>query len=174
VPTETPLLIVTKDAGGAKWSELVDYNIYFFNSSVDSMMQVHYDASAVATTDINTVATAAGGFTIKPQDGVIAGEVHDCGDIRIEGATVDTDTAHEGQMFYFSNDEGDPLPDASRLATSNLGLFGALNFASGTPIRISATGRIGGQDVLLGTHVVQTFPGAVTALSLRGRRPYEM
>jgi hypothetical protein len=26
---------------------------------------------------------------------------------------------------------------------------------------------------LLGTYVVQVFPGAVTALSFRGRRPYQ-
>jgi hypothetical protein len=30
-----------------------------------------------------------------------------------------------------------------------------------------------GQTVLLGAHVIQTFPGAVTALSFRGRRPWQ-
>lgn len=57
------------------------------------------------------------------------------------------------------------------LGTSKLGLFGALNFVTGTPIRLSAIGKYQGKTVLLGTHVVQVFPGAVTALSFRGRRP---
>jgi hypothetical protein len=80
-------------------------------------------------------------------------------------------------MFYFSDDESDPLPDLERQTsdqgTSTLGLFGALNLATGTPTRVSATGVVNGQLTLLGTYVVQLFPGAVTALSLRGRRPFQ-
>jgi hypothetical protein len=178
VPTETPLIIHTSDAAGAGlWSDLYDYNIYFANGVVDAMNQVHYDPSAVASTDLNTVASAAGGFTIKTSEGLIAGEVHDCGDVRLSGAMVDIDQAHEGPMFYFTDNEADPLPDQTRgpggQGTSVLGLFGALNIATGSPVRLSAVGKYQGQDVLLGTYVVQVYPGAVTALSLRGRRPWQ-
>ena len=80
-------------------------------------------------------------------------------------------------MFYFGENEADPLPDKQRgpagQGTSKLGLFGALNLATGTPIRISAVGKHAGQDVLLGTYVVQTFPGGVTALAFRGRRAWQ-
>ena len=124
-----------------------------------------------------TIASAAGGFTIKADRGVIAGEVHDCGDVRLGGATVNTDYRPEGDMFYFGDNESDPLPDKTRtqagLGTSKLGLFGALNYPTGTPIRISAAGKVGSTKVLLGTIVVQVFPGAVTALSFRGRRPWQ-
>ena len=67
------------------------------------------------------------------------------------------------------------VPDKSRgaLGTSKLGLFGTLNLPTGQPIRISAVGKSSGQTVLLGTYTVQTFPGAVTALSFRGRRPWQ-
>jgi hypothetical protein len=176
VPTETPLIVKTRDdKGGSVWAELYDYNIYFANSAVDGNGVVAYDASAVAATDVNTVASAAGGLTVKADRGVIAGEVHDCADVRLSGAMVDSDLAHEGPMFYFGENEADPLPDQSRapqgLGTSKLGLFGALNFVTGTPIRLSAVGKHDGKTVLLGTHVVQVFPGAVTALSFRGRRP---
>lgn len=180
IPTETPLVIKTSDAGnGEQWAELYDYNIFFANSAVKSDATlgdvVEYDPAALAATDINTVASAAGGFTPRADRGLIAGEVHDCGDVRVSGATVDTDLPHEGDMFYFGENESDPLPDKSRgaLGTSKLGLFGTLNLPTGQPIRISAVGKANGQTVLLGTHVVQTFPGAVTALSFRGRRPWQ-
>jgi hypothetical protein len=176
VPTETPLIIKTSDAAGsAQFAPLYDYNVFFANSAVDATDTVTYEASAVATTDLNTVASAAGGFTIKPDKGLLAGEVHDCGDIRLSGATVDTDLAHEGDMFYFGENESDPLPDSTRgsLGTSKLGLFGTLNLPTGQPIHLSAVGKYQGQTVLLGTYTVQAFPGAVTALSFRGRRPWQ-
>lgn len=176
IPTETALIIKTSDAtGGTQWADFYDYNIYFANSAVTGADEVTYDPATVAATDINTVASAAGGFTVKQDKGLLAGEVHDCGDVRVAGATVDTDLAHEGDMFYFGENESDPLPERSRGAkgTSKLGLFGTLNLPTGQPIRISALGKVNGQTVLLGTHTVQTFPGAVTALSFRGRRPWQ-
>ena len=176
IPTETPLIVKTSDAGdGSQWAALYDYNVFFANASVKAGSEVDYDPAAVAATDINTVASAAGGFTVRADKGLLAGEVHDCGDVRLSGATVDTDVAHEGDMFYFGENESDPLPDKSRatLGTSKLGLFGTLNLPTGQPIHISALGRSGGQTVLLATHTVQTFPGAVTALSFRGRRPWQ-
>jgi hypothetical protein len=198
VPTETPLIIKTSDNSMGStpyWAELYDYNIYFSNSLACATDPVtgtstppkgtpcvsadgttaQYDVSAVAATDVNLVATTAGGFTVAPDKGVLAGEIHDCGDVRLSGATIDTDATHDGPMFYFGTDETNPLPDQTRaqagLGTSTLSLFGALNFAVGTPIRISAVGMWNGQDTLIGTYVIQVFPGAVTALSLRGRRP---
>ncbi|HEX7663358.1 MAG TPA: hypothetical protein VF407_02555, partial [Polyangiaceae bacterium] len=193
VPTETKLIIKTSDATGARqWSDLYDYNIYISNGAVTTTSTVpgtgvagfptsgsfaYYDASCVAATDVNTVASAAGGLTVKPDKGVIAGEVHDCGDVRVSGATVDTDAAHDGPLFYFNDNESDPTPDQSRgpagAGTSDLGLFGALNLATGTPIHVSAVGKSSGSTVLLGTMTVQVFPGAVTALSFRGRRPWQ-
>lgn len=177
VPTETPLIVKTSDssATGGAWAALYDYNVYFSNGVVAAGDEVAYEPAAVAATDINTVASAAGGLTVKQDKGLLAGEVHDCGDVRLSGATVDTDVPHEGDMFYFGENESDPLPDTRRGAqgTSKLGLFGTLNLPTNTPIRISALGKVGGQTILLGTYTVQTFPGAVTALSFRGRRPWQ-
>ncbi len=177
VPTETPLIIKTSDASGSatQWSDLYDYNVYISNTVVAADNSAKYDPSCVASTDVNTVASAAGGFTIDPTKGVLAGEVHDCGDVRLAGAMVDTDVAHDSDVFYFGENEANPLPDKSRssLGTSHLGLFGMLNISAGTPIKISAVGLVGGKTELLGTYTVQTFPGAVTALSFRGRRPYQ-
>jgi hypothetical protein len=194
VPTETPLVIETSDAGMNLWSTLYDYNIYFSDTSTcvpgggpcvsaagtadGGGWTTNYDVTTVAPADISTAANAAMGAMADPTKGVLAGEVHDCGDIRVSGANVDTDQAHLGPMFYFGTNEADPLPDSSRATsdegTSDLGLFGALDMPVGVPIRVSAIGNVNGQDTLLGTNVVQAFAGpAVTAISLRGRRPYQ-
>jgi hypothetical protein len=174
VQTETPYVLRTQDAGSGKWATLYDYNVFFSNADVQNG-QVSYDATAVAGEDLNTV-TGTVGLTLQPNTGLLAGEVHDCSDIRLSGATIETSVAHEEQMFYFNSDESDPVPDEEQLDTSDLSLFGAFNLQTGVPIRISATAKDpnnAGQFLMLGTYVVQVYPGAVTALALRGRRPWQ-
>ncbi|HEY1694573.1 MAG TPA: hypothetical protein VGG39_20525 [Polyangiaceae bacterium] len=174
VPTETPLVIKTSDGGSGQWATLYDYNIYFKNSDVQNG-QVSYDATAVAGPDLQTVAATVG-LTVQPGMGLLAGEVHDCSDIRQFGATVETSAAHQGALLYFTEDESSPLPSLEAKDTSHLGLFGALNMQPGAPIRVSAVGQDPsnpGQFLMMGTYVVQVYDGAVTAISLRGRRPWQ-
>ncbi|HEY3822875.1 MAG TPA: hypothetical protein VGL81_37175 [Polyangiaceae bacterium] len=174
VPTETPLVIVTSDGGSNQWATLYDYNIYFKNSDVQGGM-VSYNATAVAGPDLSTV-TGTLGLTLQNGMGLLAGEVHDCSDIRLFGATVETTGSHEGPLVYFTEDESDPLPTYEAHDTSHLGLFGAINMQPGMPIRVSAVGEDpanAGQFLMLGTYVVQVYTGAVTAVSLRGRRPWQ-
>jgi hypothetical protein len=181
VPTETPLVIRTSDAGGAQWATLYDYNIYFKNGDVQGG-KVSYDATAVAGPDLATVAGTVG-QTVQANMGLLAGEVHDCSDIRLFGATVETSQTHQGPMFYFTDDESSPLPSLQASDTSHLGLFGALNLGPGKPIRVTSVGQCpagapasvcsSGDNVMLGTYVVQVYAGAVTAVALRGRRPWQ-
>lgn len=181
VPTETPLIIHTSDANNAgKWYDFYDYNVYVSNASLQSgdagAQTASYDTTAVGTTDPGTV-TSVIGTSVSSAKGLLAGEVHDCGDVRLSGATVNTDVKGETDMFYFGDDETNPLPDLQRVpegyGTSQLGLFGALNFSPGTPIHISAVGLQNGQRKLVGEYTVQVYAGAVTGLSIRGRRPYQ-
>ncbi len=172
VPTETPLVIKTSDALSADtWSDLYDYNFYIPDSDVTGGVY-SYDASCLASSDIGVVAAAAG-LTPDPTKGLLAGEVHDCGNVRLEGATVNTDQPHDGQIWYFTSDEADPLPDQSATSSSVLSLFGGFNLPVGTPIRLSAVGESQGATVLLGTDTIQAFAGAVSVLTFHGRRPYQ-
>ncbi len=180
IPTETSLIVKTSDALGVqRWNDFYDYNIYFANSAVGTgdagAATVYYDTTAVGTTDPATVTTIVGTSPV-PSKGLLAGEVHDCGDVRLSGATVNTNVRAQTDLFYFVEPESNPLPNLQRLAsegTSNLGLFGAMNFDPGVPIHISAVGLVNGQRKLVGAYTVQVFAGAVTGLSLRGRRPYQ-
>jgi hypothetical protein len=193
VPTEKPLVIMTSDATGSGfWADSYDYYVYFSDDSTCaadggpcvssrglSGWTTRYDATAVAMADIVGLAgSTAGNITLDPTEGIIVGEVHDCGDIRISGATVDTGIQHLGPLFYFDGDEANPLPDETRSVddegTSALGMFGALDLPAATPIRVSAIGIFEGRDTLLGTAVVQTYAGpSLTAITLRGRRPFQ-
>jgi hypothetical protein len=174
IPTETPLVLKTSDAGGMQWATLYDYNVYFSNSDAMSG-SVSYDAEAVAGPDLTTVAQTVG-QTIQPGMGLLAGEVHDCTDVRLGGATVASNASNNPQVYYFTSDESNPLPSLSQTDTSTLGLYGFINVPTGTPVRVSAVAQDpanAGQYLMLGTYNVQVYSGAVTALVLRGRRPWQ-
>jgi hypothetical protein len=174
VPTNTPLVIKTSDAGSQQWATLYDYNIYFSSSDVQGGM-VSYDAEAVAGPDLTTVAETVG-QTIQPNMGLLAGEVHDCSDVRVSGATVSSNAPNSPTTYYFTNDESNPLPSLEQTDTSVLGLYGFINVPTGSPVRVSAVAQdpvAAGQYLMLGTYTVQVYPGAVTALVLRGRRPWQ-
>ncbi len=190
VPTETPLVIQTSDAGSHIWSTLYDYDVYFSDAATCTTTPpgapcvnaagtaTNYDVTAVAPGDITLAASVAGGFTVASTEGVIAGEVHDCGDIRLSGANVGVDQTHTGPIIYFGTDadpdESDPTPNQSQTSTSPLGLYAGLDFEVGVPIKVSAIGNYAGKDTLLGTAVVQAYAGpSVTAITLRGLRPFQ-
>ena len=182
VPTETALVIKTSDATGTgKWATVYDYNIFFSNSSLmtpdgGGAAEATYLATAAEATDLGVV-TGTVGISPQAADGMLAGEVHDCGDVRLSGATVGVTVPPQGRLFYFTSDEGNPIPDQQAHVTSELGLFGGVNFPAGKPVRVTAMGEdpaSAGKFLLVGTYVVQVYPGAVTALALRGRRPWQL
>jgi hypothetical protein len=179
VPIGTPLVIETSDAiGDGTWSNLYEYNVYFSGPTCaldGGGSCVSYDVTAVTMADIEALAEPLG---LDPSTGVLAGEVHDCGNVRVSGANVDTDQPHIGAMLYFGNTEANPLPDPSRSAqdfgTNDLGRFAAFNFTAGIPIRVSAIGNAADcHDTLIGTNVVQAFPASMTWLTMRGRADYQ-
>jgi hypothetical protein len=186
VPTETPLVLHTSDGNGARmWGDLFEYGIYLRNADVQNGT-VSYNATAVTTSDAAALAAMAN-QSADPHQGVLVGEVHDCNNLRLAGASVETDQPHTGPLLYTSGDEANP---ALTLAsdTSRLGSFVALNLPPSVPIRVTAVGQCPSGDAsgpalpgctaggftMLGTYVVQVFPSAVTLLSLRGRRPWQL
>jgi hypothetical protein len=133
-----------------------------------------HDVRVVAIGDYSLIPTTAIGRTLTSGHGAIAGEVHDCGDVRISGAFVDV-SAPRSDVGYFTDVEDAPLPDPGRTkdGTSTLGLYAAYDMAPG-PVRVSATGSIGGQLTNLGYFDVRVFPDAVTAVTFRGMRPFQV
>jgi hypothetical protein len=168
VPTETDLVILTS---GDLWAPLYEYNNYIPSSEVTNGTWSH-DVRALASDDYSAIPQAAIGASIMPGNGAIAGEVHDCGNVRLSGATVDTNVYREG-LTYFDSDEASPLPDTSASATSDLGLYAAFDLAPG-PASVAALGLVDGKITTVGYYPARIFANAVTAVTFQGVRPWQV
>ncbi len=179
VPTETPLIVRTTATGSAGWMPLYDYNIVARNSALvaptngATQSAFDYDVQALGNDDYGSILRAA--YSRPPVGGqsAIAGEVHDCGDVRIKWATVGMWPRDPLGLFYLSDVEDNPLPSAGLTSTAGMGLYAAGGINPG-PYTVAALGTWQGKTVSLGTYTVQTFPDSVTAISFRGLRPWQV
>ena len=168
VPTETELLVKTY---GDLWAPLYEYNVYVPNDEATGDMFVK-DVRALAKDDYNTIAQVAIGASITATHGALAGEVHDCGDVRLSNAVVDVDVVKK-KTVYFTSDEEHPLPDQQADGTSVLGLYAAIDIKEG-PVTVSAVGLVGGKATTIGFFEARVFPDSVTSVTFRGLRPFQM
>lgn len=171
VPTETELVIRTGDPAGAtvpRWSTVYEYNLFIRNEQVVAG-EFEKDVRALAKDDYGTIAQAALGTTIKPGNGAIAGEIHDCEDKRLRNAVVDIDS-QKGIVTYFSDVEDAPLPNLAAKGTSTLGLYAAIDVKPG-PVTLAAAGLLNGEVVTTGFYRARIFPDSVTSVTFRGLPP---
>jgi hypothetical protein len=192
IPTETPLIVRTTGDTGL-WNPLYTYNFMVLNGDVqtgapamgacgDTPMGPRYEyrARVLSHSDYGSIPITAGlASGIPAGHGALAGEVHDCTDVRVEWAQVGVlagDPAHPsaiGSRVYFNNIADNPLPNVSQTqGTSLLGLYAALDVAPG-PVNVAAIGYVGGQQVSLGWYRARIFPDAVTGITLRGIRSFQ-
>jgi hypothetical protein len=175
VPTET-LLALRTSGNPALWKPLVLYNLYFENAEVENG-RVYYEARVLSTDDYRTIPAAAGmPAGVTPGNGALAGEVHDCGDVRLSFAQVGTDPGPPSpfRITYFNENPDHPLPVSSRTeGTSVLGLWASLNLPPG-PARVSALGFTDGGMVSLGWFDLCVFADTVSAVTLRGPPPQQV
>jgi len=169
VPTETELAIKTE--GAPTWAPLIQYNIFIRNNQVMNGSYT-YDVRALAAEDYTAIPAASIGGPVTAGHGVLAGEVHDCGDVRLIGAVADI-SQFRVKALYFGSDEQSPLPDLSAESTSTLGLYAAFDVKPG-PVTVAAMGKLNGQDVALGIHHVQIYPDSVTSVTFKGLQPYQL
>lgn len=184
--SETPLIIQTSGDVGL-WSSLYTYNFVVLNDEIDSSApppgacmgtptgpRYEYRARVLARADYQSIPLTAGlAGGIRPGNGAIAGEVHDCADVRLEYATVGV-TGNPLAKVYFNDIADNPLPSVARTqGTSLLGLYAGLDIAPG-PVDIAAIGYVDGQRVSLGWYRARIFPDAVTAVTLRGIRAHQI
>ncbi|MEZ4440917.1 MAG: hypothetical protein R3B72_17600 [Polyangiaceae bacterium] len=167
VPTETELLIVSEGTG---WAPLYEYNVYLANDDIVGGV-VQKDVRALAQDDYQLIPQTAIGKNIESGNGAIGGEVHDCDDVRLINAIVDIDKSRV--LTYFTDDEVSPLPDVSATSTSTLGLYSALDVKPG-PVYVAAAGVLDGKLVGAGFFKARVFAGAVTSVTFRGLRPFQL
>lgn len=168
IPSETELMVKTD---GALWAPLYEYGLFIPNSEVVGG-KFEKDVRALDQTDYSTIAQAALGKTITPGNGAIAGEVHDCGDVRLLNAVVDVDRP-KFALTYFTDNEDDPLPNLSAKGTTTLSLYSALDIEEG-PITVAAAGVKDGALYGLGIFRARIYPDAVTSFTFRGVRAFQV
>lgn len=193
VPTETELLVVTEaDAADSTarmlWShKIYDYNVMFRNSEINGEMapamipgtrRVRFNARVISNGDWQSIpATSALTEGIRPGRGALAGEVHDCDDVRLANATVESSPrrAWDGPVVYFSDNDTNPLPDLSRgnSGTSLLGTYALLDMEPGLVTVAAAGYDASARLVHLGSFRARVFPDSVTIVTFRGMRPWQ-
>jgi hypothetical protein len=193
VPTETPLIVRTQgdpsDPTAARdlWAHpLVDYTLPIRNRDIMPApattgitgAAIKIRPRVLSNADWSTIpstATLTGGIPMG--QGALAGEVHDCDDVRLSNATVYAAPAPNfSNTIYFSDNETNPLPDLSRLTrgTSILGLYAMLSMNPGQ-VRVAAVGYDPtGNLVHVGSYTAQVFANSVTVVTMRGVLPWQV
>jgi hypothetical protein len=189
IPTNTKLVIRVTGPSGASdtnWATTVSFNIFLSTNdractsvsdtdcldksdAANPKYQLNVSAlSASDYTNIPVISGLSGGITSG--EGGVAGEVHDCDNIRVDNVEVVT-TPLADRLTYFNGNPIMTLPDASRAAvgTDRLGLFAALNEKPGA-VHVEAGGETaaGGALTSFGTIDAFVYANAVTIVNVNG------
>jgi hypothetical protein len=183
VPINTELVVKTSGAG---WTDFYAYNLFIGEGdpAYDAAKGTYtYNVRALAEDDYSTIPQAAIGKPPTSGYGIIGGEVHDCDNVRLQNARVDLSLPRLA-LEYFNADEDNPLPEGSRrtIGTGRTALYAAFDIQVSGPegsfARVAGTGLVkdGDKDKLvsLGYFDVRVYPDAVTSVSLRGLRPFQV
>lgn len=174
IPTEKPLIVKTSESvADAGWFPLYDYNVAARNTELNATGEYEFNVRALGNDDYASILKSA--YSQPPQAGesAIAGEVHDCGDVRLSNATVSIAPKARYSLVYLSEEEDNPLPDSARTATGKLGLY-AVGGAKPGIYQVSGTGLLDGKVHALGSYKVSTFENSVSVYTFRGLRPWQV
>jgi hypothetical protein len=189
MPTNTRLVIRVTGASGNSdtvWATTVAFNVFLSTSdractslsdtdcldlsdAANPRYQLNVSAlSAADYVNIPVISGLAGG--ISSGQGAVAGEVHDCDNIRVANVEVGT-TPIADRSTYFNGDPVKTLPDSSRAAfgTDRLGLFAALNVKPGL-VQVEAAGikAVGDPLISFGSFDAFVYPNTVTLVNING------
>ncbi len=182
VDTNTPLIIKTSQAGGGSlWKDMLSFNIWFFDDEIGEdggiADHVYYKARVLSVDDWRNIPVAAGDTSgIASGYAAVAGEVHDCSNVRMSFAMAGT-FPEANTLTYFNGVEEHLYPDLMRSnhGTNIDGLYASIEMeadAAGSPVFISALAQVAGVGVVsLGWQKAFVYPETLTSVTLRGTRP---
>lgn len=187
IPTHTPLTMVVKHPTDTTVIDTYVYGLVFFNDEATAGV-VTYEAPMIFRSTWDSIPTLGGRQITGGQDvtdgagrAVIAGEIHDCNDVIIEGAAVSIPSIDSTMSIaYFDGDPDDPKPDLRRSTTAADGLYVLLNVTTDAGANehvvsagIREPGCTGDECTCqsAGTRTVKVFPDSVAIVTLRGDFP---
>lgn len=190
IPVHVPLIMRVHKPGDDTVIETYTFGVVFDHGqapAVDGV--VDYEANVIYRSTYDSI-PVVGGRIVDGQQvigdgvgrGVIAGEVHDCDDQIIRGATVTTDRKDAStKVTYFNGDIEDPEPAQARLSTNTDGLYVILNVTTdaGTEVHQVSAAILdptcaAGEDCQcssLSSRTVKAYPDSVSIVTLRGDLP---
>ncbi len=198
IPTNTFLVLRSIGlSGGAvdpdhvTWAPLVQYNVFLSTADPACVLDPYkgdencldqtgatpvyrLNANLLSRSDYDTIPITAGlSSGVSPGHGAVAGEVHDCDDIRVEFAQIGYNPVPL-RAIYFNGNPVTTLPELGRAldGTDRLGLFAGLDLPPGE-VTVAALGLIDGTVTLLGQFTARVFPNTVTTIGINGGKPVQ-
>src|SRR5262249_15578104 len=132
------------------------------------------NVNVLSQTDYTNIPVTAGlAAGIGAGLGGIAGEIHDCDNVRISNVQIAVKPAGD-RLPYFNGNPSDTLPDSGRatLGTDRLGLYASLNVRPGKA-RVEAVGLVGGKPTSLGVYSAWVYPGTISVVNINGGKPLQ-
>ena len=192
LPTNEFLLVRTiglsdgePDTAHETWAPLIQYNVVLSTaaractgSPDDNCLDAaavggpafHLNVNILSRGDYRTIPGCTAGLPagVSPGKGVVAGEIHDCTDVRIKNAQIGF-APLPLRMTYFNGNPVRTLPDLARreMGTEVDGLFAGFDLPPG-PIHVVALGNVGDAVTLLGEFTARIWPDTVTIVGLNG------
>lgn len=196
VPVHVPLIMKAYLPGDNSVIETYTFGVVFGAGDarvvdVAGVPTVKYSANVIYRSTYDTIPTLAGRQVEGQQfigdglgRGVIAGEIHDCADKVVQGATVTTSQADAStKITYFNGNVDDPKPDLRRSSTGADGLYVVLNASTdaGTNAHVVSAAILDPsctdasdetcQCVSMSSRAVKVYPDSVSIVTLRGDLP---
>jgi hypothetical protein len=172
IPTYTPLILHTS-GDRLFWKDLYYSNVFFFPEEEEPGGYIYYRAKTLSVDDWRGIPASAGDFDgIAAGMGAVAGEIHDCDNVKLGGAMVGVNPAPT-TFVYFNGVEEKPYPDTMRRSTNIDSLYAALELPPGQ-VRVSAIAQVDGELVNLGYWDAMVLPDGLTVVTIRGTRPTQV
>jgi hypothetical protein len=190
IPTNKQLVIRTAGANYAadtSWANLVSWNVYlstadracansasFFDTDCINTAQATYqlNINSLSQADYANIPVVAGlGSGIVSGLGAVAGEIHDCDNVRVANLSVGVKPSYD-KFSYFNGNPIKTVPDPSRTGTDRLGLYTALDVPPGKA-SVQAGGSTDGTSPLIdfGSFDAYVYKDTVSVVNVNGGRP---
>jgi hypothetical protein len=185
IPTNKFLVIRSTGVNGfddGTWGVMAQFDIYLradaptcktgqFNHCINTKGEYELEVNALSKADYTIIPVTAGLASGIPEgNGGIAGEVHDCNDIKLSSFHVGTRPTPT-VLAYFNGNPVKTVPDLNQRDGTNIdGLFSALDISPGL-VDVTAAGLVGGKVVTAGKLDVAVLPDTVTVVTFEGRKP---
>src|SRR5258706_5935378 len=187
IPTNKQLVIRTTGPNGTPdqtWATIFSWTVFLSTGdpACTSANQTDCIDTAGAKYQLNVNALSQADYVLIPQtaglsgglppgQGAVAGEVHDCDNIRVSGLVVGVQPT-PSRFTYFNGNPVKTLPDPSRVATDQLGLYAALSVPPGNASVVAAgLTSAGGALTPFGTFTALVFADSVAVVNINGGKP---